>query len=102
MALKKIITLENGIPMSYHRIAEIKNIVNYGTVLIINSYVNQEQRNREKNYEIRYADDIYKVVSQMKIEYNDKLDIKSAYEYLKTTEKYQNAEDIFEENEIEE
>ena len=102
MALEKTIILSNGVPMNYHRISEIKNIVNRNTQLEIISYVNQEQRNREKNYEIRYADDIYKVVSQIKIEYNDKLDIKSAYEYLKTTEKYQNAEDIFEENEIEE
>ncbi len=97
MALKKTIILENGIPMSYHRIAEIKNIVNNSTMLIIHSYINQEQRNREKNHEIRFSDDIYKIIEQVKIAYNDKLDIVSAYEYLKTTEKYLDAEDIFEE-----
>ena len=82
--------------MSYHRIAEIQNRVNYGTILIINSYINQEQRNREKNYEIKYSDDIYKVTDKVGIEYNDTLDIVSAYNYLKTTEKYKDAEDVFE------
>lgn len=99
MALKKKIILENGISMEYHRIAEIQNIVNYNTILIINSYVNQEQRNREKNHEIMYSDDIYKIIDKVEIPYNDTLDIVSAYEYLKTTPKYEGAEDIFESEE---
>lgn len=94
MALNKTIILENGVPMTYHRIAEIKNIVNVGTVLIINSYVNKEQREREKNYEIKYSDDIYKVIDYVSINYNDKFDIVSAYDYLKATDKYKNAENI--------
>ena len=97
MALKKEIILENGIPMNYHRISQINNIVNVGTQLIIFSYVNQEQRNREKNKEIRYSDEIYKITDAVLISYNDTLKIEDAYEYLKTTDKYKDAEDIFEE-----
>lgn len=97
MALKKTIILENGIPMNYHRIVEINNIVNRGTFLKIRSYVNEEQRLKEKNKEIRYSDDIYIIDDYTVLEYNDKLSIKEAYEFLKTTEKYQGAEDVFEE-----
>ena len=97
MALKKTIILPNGVPMEYHRIAEIQNIVNNQTQLVIYSYVNQEQRNREKNHEIRYSDDIYRTTDYAMLDYNDKLTIKEAYEYLKTTEKYEGAEDVFEE-----
>ena len=99
MALKKKIILENGIPMEYHRIAQINNVVNESTAIVINSYVNQEQRNREKNHEIRYSNDIYKIIDKVEIPYNDTLDIVSAYEYLKTTPKYEGAEDIFESEE---
>ena len=99
MALKKTIILENGIPMQYHRISEINNVVNSGTSIVIKSYVNQEQRNREKNNEIRYSDDIYVVLDNVNIPYNDQLDIVSAYKYLKTTDKYYGAEDVFEDNE---
>ena len=106
MALKKTVILENGIPMSYHRIAEIQNVVNEGTKIKILSYVNQEQRLKEKELKDRdrirrmpmpkYGD-LYIVSDTVQLPYNDTLDIVSAYEYLKTTEKYKDAEDIFEE-----
>lgn len=97
MALKKTIILDNGIPVSYHRIAEIQNIVNRNTRLLVYSYINEEQRNREKNHEIRYSDDIYIAKSYEDIGYNDTLIIEKAYEYLKHTPKYEGAEDVFEE-----
>ena len=100
MALKKTIILSNGVPMSYHRISEIQNIVNGKTKLVIYSYVNQEQRDREKNHEIRYSDDIYRTTDYAMLDYNDKLTIKDAYEFLKTTEKYDCAEDVFEDESI--
>ena len=97
MAIKKTIILSNGVPMDYHRIAEINNIVNRGTFLRIRSYVNEEQRLKEKNKEIRYSDDIYVIEDYVSMEYNDKLTIKEAYDFLKTTDKYKGSEDIFEE-----
>ncbi len=98
MALKKEIVLKNGVTVSYHRIAEIQNIVNGKTRLVIYSYINQEQRNREKNHEIKYSDDIYKITDYVLIDYNDKFTIKDSYEYLKTVEKYQGSKDILEES----
>lgn len=101
MALKKTIILNNGIPLNYHRISEINNIVNKNTVLTIYSYVNKKQREREKNNDYKYPDEIFKITDYAVLPYNDKLTIQEAYEYLKTTEKYEGAEDVFEEKEEE-
>ena len=101
MALKKQITLPNGVPMEYHRILQINNVVNSNTVLVIRSYINQEQRNREKYKEIEYSDDIYTSQDFALLPYNDTLTIREAYEYLKTTEKYEGAEDVFDEDDEE-
>lgn len=95
MALQKTIILKNGVPMNYHRICQINNVVNKDTVLVICSYVNEEQRNREKNNEIIYSDDIYTSFDYVQMEYNDTLTIKEAYQFLKTTDKYKDAEDVF-------
>ena len=100
MALKKEIILQNGVTMNYHRISEIQNVVNGKTTLVIYSYINEEQREREKNHKIMYSDDIYKIADYMYLDYNDTLTIKEAYEYLKTTDKYKDSEDIFEESDI--
>lgn len=96
MALKKMIIQDNGVPTDYHRIYDIENIVNDCTILKIYSYINEDERTRDKNkpkYSIQEGD-IYIVPSEEKIEYNDTLTAEEAYEYLKTTEKYNGAEDI--------
>lgn len=101
MALKKDIILENGVIMTYHRIAEIQNTVNFNTTLVIYSYINQEQRNKEKKLQIspsRVLSSLYRITDYVNLEYNDNLSITEAYEYLKTTDKYSGAEDIFENN----
>ncbi len=98
MALKKEIILENGIILNYHRIAEIQNEVNGKTKLLIYSYLNKDQRDREKQE--KSIAQIYRVGSLEKLNYNDKLTITQAYEYLKTIDKYKDAEDVFENNEI--
>lgn len=97
MALQKDITLENGITLSYHRIAEIQNIINDNTKLKVISYINKEQRSKEvlpTDYSLR--EDIYKLISFEELPYNDTLTIQEAYDYLKTIEKYSDAEDVFE------
>ena len=100
MALKKVVKTNNGIPLEYHRISRIDNIVNDKTMIIVKSYVNQEEREKEKQEQrARYfiGSSVFTYDDIIKIPYNDTLDIVSAYEYLKTTEKYKDAEDIFEE-----
>lgn len=96
MALSKIIIQNNGIPLSYHRISDIKNVINDKTYINVISYVNKDQREKEQN-QPKYSpnkEEIYKVFSNEQVEYNDTLTIQEAYEYLKTLPKYENAEDI--------
>lgn len=93
MAIKKDIELDNGIVLSYHRISKIENIVNDKTKLEIISYINQNQRERE----IEANDDsvnVLKLTTTEELEYNDTLTIEDAYNYLKTTEKYENSIDV--------
>lgn len=96
MALKKRIVQWNGVPTEYHRIYNIENIVNHGTVIKVYSYINEGEREREKEkpiYSIR-TEDIYLAVDEIELPYNDTLTVDDAYEYLKTLDKYSDAEDI--------
>lgn len=103
MGLKKTIIQSNGIPLNYHRIGNITNVVNDKTYINVISYVNNQEREKEKtifkNHPFRH--EIYRVYSSEVIDYNDTLTITSAYEYLKTIEKYTGAEDVYEVNENE-
>lgn len=95
MALKKDIEQYNGVILSYHRITDIQNIVNDKTIINICSYINHKQREKEQE-QIRnnqYINNIYKVASNVELEYNDTLTVEEAYKFLKTIDKYRNAED---------
>lgn len=99
MALKKDIKLENDIILSYHRIARIDNFINEKTNILVYSYVNQYQRDRgREGIQISFKpNDIYMIPYNESIEYNQNLTVKEAYEYLKTTDRFKGAEDVFEE-----
>lgn len=112
MALYKEIELENGIILNYHRIVSLNKITNISNNIEVNSYINEMQRAKEKEYQniqlksanneelteeeqeilekginvIIYSDFI-------NIPYNEEMTISEAYEYLKTTEKYKDATD---------
>lgn len=95
MALIKPIKQDNGVVLSYHRIADIRNVVNDKTYIDIISYVDKEEREKEK-HQPKYSPrkyDIYTVQSQEMVDYNDTLTIEQAYEYLKTLPKYEGSED---------
>ena len=95
MALLKTIELDSGIVLNYHRIVTITKVTNCNTVLGIASYTSQEKREQEieqlKNNEEVTA---YIDTSFMSVEYNENSTIVDLYEYLKTTEKYQDSIDI--------
>lgn len=93
MALKKEIETSNGIITNYHRIMSINNITNKETQIIVYSYANEEKRLEEENAEPE--EEIFNVISSEMItkEYEEDFDIVKAYEYLKTLDKYKEAED---------
>lgn len=95
MALQKTIKQDNGVVLSYHRIADIKNIVNDKTQLKIYSYVDKAERQKEKE-QPKYSPnkkEIYKITSYEDMEYNDVLTIEDAYNYLKKLDKYKDSID---------
>lgn len=50
MALKKTITMSNGIPLEYHRIALVSIEPNQQITILRHSYLNEEARQYEKDY----------------------------------------------------
>lgn len=96
MALQKAIKQDNGVVLSYHRIADIRNVINDKTYIDIISYVDADEREKEK-HQPKYSPNkpnIYTINSQEVIDYNDTLTIEQAYEYLKTLPKYEGSIDV--------
>ena len=96
MALSKPIKQNNGIVLNYHRIANIRNVVNDKTYLDVISYVDKEEREKEQS-QPKYSpskENIYIVNNIYKLPYNDTLTIEQAYEHLKTLEVFEGSEDV--------
>ena len=93
MALNKKIENDNGIITNYHRIMGINNITNKETQIIVYSYANEEKRLEEEN--AKPEKEIFNVISSEMItkEYEEDFDVVKGYEYLKTLDKYKEAED---------
>ena len=96
MALKKDITLENGIVLNYHRVVSVNSITNNSSIIEVASYINEKQREKEKEwYETNSQEDM-NVFIDTKIyskEYDKELNVDSAYDYLKTLDEFKDAED---------
>lgn len=94
MALIKSITLSNGIPVSYHRVVSVTNIINHETIIEIASYTSKEKRLEEKSaLKENEPMDVYLSTRRIPVPYQQSMDAKDAYEYIKTLDEYKNAED---------
>ena len=113
MALEKEIKQKNGIILNYHRISSINKITNITNQVEINSYINQEEREKEKRYqelqkrsvnneelsekeeqELQEGIDVMVRAEYVQIPYNETQTIQDVYDFLKTTEKYKDAKDV--------
>lgn len=97
MALKKNITLNNGIVLNYHRVASVNNITNQQSNIEVASYINEAQRNKEKEwYETENKEDmnVFVDTKYYSKEYDENLNVINAYDYLKTLDEFKNSEDI--------
>ena len=97
MALIKEIELPNGIVLNYHRIISINKITNRQTTIEVGSYINQDKRQEEIDY-LNSTDpnktmDVFIHGTNINKEYKEQESIQDLYDYLKTTEKFKNAED---------
>lgn len=101
MALQKEIKLENGIVVNYHRIVSINKITNNSNIIEVASYTSQEKRQEEleaikkgqKNGEA-VSMNVFIDTTYLNKEYNETDTIEDAYKYLKTINKFKDAEDI--------
>lgn len=92
MGLLKKIELENGIVVNYHRIVSINKITNSSNIIEIGSYTSKEKR-QEEIEKIGQEINIFIDTTFMSVNYDEEIDIKGVYEYLKTTDKFKDAED---------
>ena len=89
MALIKEITLDNGITVNYHRIASVNNITKQAIIIEIQSYTSKGKRLEEKTaLENNEAINIYIHTEYLNKEYTPTLNVNSAYEYIKTLQKF--------------
>ena len=95
MALNKKIELNNGIILNYHRISSINKVTNHAIILEVASYTSKEKRLEEIQL-LKSGEpmDIYVQGDLITVDYDECSTIKDLYEYLKTTDKYLDAEDI--------
>lgn len=95
MALKKNITLDNGIVLNYHRIVSVNNITNQQSIIEVASYINEEQREKEKEWYENNEEDmnVFIETKYYSKEYDENLNVTNAYDYLKTLEEFKDAED---------
>lgn len=99
MALRKLIELENGITLNYHRISAINKITNNTTIIEVASYINETQRQKEQEAMIQSQENgealpinIFIHSTYLDKEYCETDTIKDLYEFLKTIEKFKDAE----------
>lgn len=94
MAILKEIELPNGITVNYHRVVSVNNITNHSSIIEIASYTNKAKREEEKSALLNGNDmNIFIENEYVEIPYDENLNVVSAYEYLKSTEKYIGCED---------
>jgi hypothetical protein len=93
MALKKQIELENGVIVNYHRIVSINKITNSSIIVEVASYTSEAKRQEEVE-KTGQAMNIFIETTYLNKDYNETDTIKDLYNYLKTTDKFADAEDI--------
>lgn len=113
MALQKEVELENGLVLNYHRISSLNKITNIANNIEVNSYINETQRNKEKQYQNlqkkninneeltdKEKEDLENGINVLveadfiQLPYDEDMTIEDAYDYLETTDKYKNAKKI--------
>ena len=95
MALNKEIELDNGVITNYHRIVSINKITNISNVIEVASYTSEGKRAEEKAaIENGTEMNVFTNTEYISAEYDENITIEETYEYLKTLDKYNGAEDI--------
>lgn len=104
MAIKKTIKESNGVTLSYHRIALVNAQVNQQFTILVESYIDENCRQYEKDYINGRIDGEptfpYTQSEYISFDYNSCPDmfngnvVVKAYEWLKLQEKFKDAENV--------
>lgn len=93
MAILKEIELDSGVIVNYHRVVSVNNITNHASIIEVASYTTKNKRNEEKTaLQNNEGMNVFIDTEYMSIPYDAEMNVNSAYEYLKTTEKYADSE----------
>lgn len=94
MALVKSVELDNGVVVTYHRIVSINKITNKSIIIEVASYINKSKRQEEiEKQESGEPMSIYIDTTYLNKDYDETETIEDLYDYLKTTDKFKNAQD---------
>lgn len=98
MALAKKIKSQNSVELGYHRIAMISTEANQQVTILVRSYIDESGREYEKAYEhgeiqgepsFQYNEGNY-----LSFDYDENMNVKNAYEWLKQRPEFEGAEDV--------
>ena len=94
MALCKTVELSSGVVVNYHRIVSMNKVTNVSNIIEVASYTSEEKREEEKEAIANGTEmNVFIYTEYINTDYNENATISEAYEYLKTTDKYKDAED---------
>ena len=94
MAILKAIELGSGVTVIYHRVVSVNNITNHASIIEVASYTTKDKRDEEKEaLENNDEMNIFIDSDYIEVPYDEDMNVVSAYEYLKTTEKFEGCED---------
>lgn len=102
MAIKKQVAADNGIVTEYHRIALVSIEVNQQTTILVHSYLSEAGRQIEKDYAAGLYNNLeagmmkfpYVEAQYLHTDYDETMNVKTAYDYLKTLPQFEGAEDV--------
>lgn len=100
MAIKKKITADNGIVTEYHRVAMLKIEVNQRNIALVHSYLSEDGRQIEKDYEAGKYRDFgegmmkfpYVDAEYIAFPYDGEMTVSKVYELLKELPQFKDAE----------
>lgn len=94
MALVKSVELDNGVVVTYHRIVSINKVTNKSIIIEVASYINESKRQEEiEKQGSGEPMNIYIDTTYLNKDYDETETIEDLYDYLKTTDKFKNAQD---------
>lgn len=97
MGLKKVMEENTGVTTEYHRILSLNIMPGIHNHIAVLSYINYDARILELNDEGVIP---YRRIAAYNLPYDENMNIKSAYAYLKTLPDFQGATDVFEEGQV--